>query len=431
MAGPEPTTGPTTGPGTDPDPAVDAETAPLTGLRVVDFTHLVAGPFCTMMLSDAGATVFKIEPPWGDSSRLRGARRDGPGGRHVSGYLVATNRGKRSVVLDVKSEAGRRMALDLIETADVMIENFAPGVLDRLGFGPAAMRARFPRLITASISLFGAMEDDSIPERSGLAIVAEAESSLADRVRDANGVPVPLNFPLGDIASGLTAFSGILTALLARGVTGRGRHVDVSMVRTLFAFNATAVAGHALAGEAERGIRTAPYGYYPSADGYVAVACNVDPLWVRLCHAIGRPDLAVHPDFAHYTARDPRVEEVDAIVVGWTKSRTSAEIVDILARAGVPCGAINTIGDVLAQPLYRQAGIFTEVDDGMGGTAVVPRNPLGYDRPAVAIPQMGQHTVEVFTSLGYTGAQLAEALAAGAFGEAADAVAAQLAEGAR
>jgi crotonobetainyl-CoA:carnitine CoA-transferase CaiB-like acyl-CoA transferase len=404
-------------------------TAPLAGIRVVDFTHLVAGPFCTMMLSDAGASVFKIEPPWGDSSRFRGARRDGADGRHVSGYVVATNRGKQSVVLDLKSDAGKQMALELIEGADVLIENFAPGVLDRLGLGPTEMRARFPRLITASISLFGAMEDDSIPERSGLAIVAEAESGLAERARDENGKPVPFGFPLGDIASGMTAYAGILTALIARGVTGVGRHVDVSMVRTLFAFNATAVAGYALAGEGERAITTAPYGYYPCADGYVAVAVNVDPLWVRFCQAIGRPELAEDVRYAHYSARDPRVAEVEEIVIAWTRSRSKAEIVDCLARAGVPCGAVNTIGDVVTQPIYRQAGLFTEVDDGMGGVAEVPHNPMGYERSGAAIPQIGENTADVFRSLGYSTQDLADRVAAGAFGEAAPTITAQLAEG--
>jgi crotonobetainyl-CoA:carnitine CoA-transferase CaiB-like acyl-CoA transferase len=405
-----------------------ALTAPLAGLRVVDFTHLVAGPFCTMLLSDAGASVFKIEPPWGDSSRFRGARRDGADGRHVSGYVVATNRGKQSVVLDLKSGAGKQMALELIEGADVLIENFAPGVLDRLGLGTTEMRARFPRLITASISLFGAMEDDSIPERSGLAIVAEAESGLAERAKDEHGTPVPFGFPLGDIASGLTAYSGILTALIARGVTGVGRHVDVSMVRTLFAFNATAVAGYALAGDAERSITTAPYGYFPCADGFVAVAVNVDPLWVRFCGAIGRPELADDPRYSHYTARDPRVAEVEEIVVSWTRERNKAEIVETLAGAGVPCGAVNTIGDITAHPLYRQAGLFTKVDDGMGGVAEVPHNPMGYERAGAAIPQIGENTADVFRSLGYSAQDLADRLAAGAFGDAAPTVAAQLAE---
>src|ERR1700730_15339652 len=175
-----------------PSPAGDA---PLAGLRGVDFTHLVAGPFCTMMLADAGATVVKIEPPWGDSSRLRGARRDGPDGRHASGYVVATNRGKKAVVLDLKTERGREMALRLIERADVVTENFAPGVLDRIGLGLEHLRPLNTRLVSVSISLLGS-QGSTMPERAGLAIVAEAESGLASRALDDAGRPVPFGFPL-------------------------------------------------------------------------------------------------------------------------------------------------------------------------------------------------------------------------------------------
>ena len=410
---------------TDVSASTDLEAAPLSGVKVVDFTHLVAGPFCTMLLSDAGATVVKIEPPWGDSSRFRGARRDGPDGKHVSGYVVATNRGKKAVVLDLKTDDGRQMALRLIGEADVLIENFAPGVLTRLGLDPARLREQFPRLITASISLYGAL-DDATPERTGLAIVAEAESGVAARALDDRGRPVPFGVPFGDMASGLTAYAGIVTALHARNSTGRGRHVEVSMVRTLFAFNATAVAGYALAGEAERGITTSPYGYFPTADGFVAIAVNVDPLWTRFCQAIGRPDLAEDSRYAHYSQRDPRVHEVEEIVTGWTRQRPKAEVVETLAGAGVPCGPINTIADILAEPLYRAAGLFTTVSDGMGGTAEVPHNPLGYERAGAEVPQIGQHTVEVFRSLGYSDQELSDLASRGAFGDESAAVARQL-----
>ncbi|HLY81602.1 MAG TPA: CaiB/BaiF CoA-transferase family protein [Acidimicrobiales bacterium] len=399
--------------------------APLEGLRVVDFTHLVAGPFCTMMLADAGATVVKIEPPWGDSSRLRGARRDGPDGRHVSGYVVATNRGKKAIVLDLKTDRGREVALRLIERADVVTENFAPGVLDRIGLGLEHLRRLNPRLITVSISLLGS-QGSTMPERAGLAIVAEAESGLASRVLDETGRPVPFGFPLGDIASGLTAYGGILTALLARGVNGVGRHIDVSMVRTLFAFNATAVAGYALAGESERAITTAPYGYFDSADGHVAIAVNVDNLWVKFCGAIGRPELAVDPRYSHYSQRDPRVAEVGKIVTAWTQTRSSKEIVDVLATAGVPCGRINTIGEIVDDPAYREAGLFTSVMDGMGGMVDIPRNLLGYVRPSARIPQMGEHTVEVLRDLGCSDREIEDLLAGGALGDDAGQVRAQL-----
>jgi crotonobetainyl-CoA:carnitine CoA-transferase CaiB-like acyl-CoA transferase len=401
--------------------------SPLAGLKVIDFPHLGAGPFCTMMLAGAGATVIKIEPPWGDSSRLRGATRKAPDGRHVSGYVVAGNRGKKAIILDIKSEAGREIALRLIADADVVMENFAPGVLDRIGLGLGQLREKYPRLVTASISLLGSTEGTNLPQRTGLAIVAEAESGVASRALDAEGRPVPYGVPIGDMASGLTAYAGIVTALLARGITGVGRHIDVSMVRTLFAFNATAVAGYALAGEAEQSITTSPYGYYPSGDGYVAIACNVDPLWVKFCEAIGRPELGTDERYSHYTQRDPRVQEVTDIVLDFTMSRTSKEIVEILAGAGVPCGRINRVGDIVADPVYREAGLFTTVLDGLGGTVDIPRNPMGYERPNTQIPQMGEHTVEVLrTELGCSDTEIRELLEQGALGDDREGVLAQL-----
>jgi formyl-CoA transferase len=404
--------------------------APLTRLRVVDFTHLVAGPFCTMLLAGAGATVIKIEPPWGDSSRLRGARRQGSDGRHVSGYVVAGNRGKKSVVLDIKNERGKEIALRLIEGADVVMANFAPGVLERAGLGLRDLRQRLPRLITASITLLGEREGVSLPQRTGLAIVAEAESGLASRSLDSDNRPVPFGVPLGDMASGLAAYAGIVTALIARGVTGVGRHVDISMLSTLFAFNATAVSGYALAGEGERDIKTAPYGYFEAADGFVAIAVNVDPLWVKFCNAIGRPELGTDPRFSHYAQRDPRVVEVTEIVHSWTRSRRSTDIVDVLAAAGVPCGRINTVGDIVAEPMYRDVGLFTTVLDGLGGTVDIPRNPLGYERPTTRIPQLGEHTAELLRDeLGCTDEEIEQLMRAGAFGDDHGTVRAQLERG--
>ena len=308
--------------------------------------------------------------------------------------------------------------------------NFAPGVLERAGLGLKDLRQRFPRLITASITLLGETEGVSLPQRSGLAIVAEAESGLASRTLDSDNRPVPFGAPLGDMASGLAAYAGIATALIARGITGVGRHVDISMLRTLFAFNATAVSGYELAGEAERNITTAPYGYFESADGFVAIAVNVDPLWIKFCNAIGRPELGTDSRYSHYTQRDPRVVEVTEIVHSWTRSRKSTEVVDVLAAAGVPCGRINTVGGIVAEPMYRDAGLFTTVLDGLGGTVDIPRSPLGYERPRTRIPQLGEHTAEVLRDeLGCTDDEIEQFMKAGAFGDNHDQVRAQLDRG--
>ena len=307
----------------------------------------------------------------------------------------------------------------------MLIENFAPGVLARLGLVPLRCESGFLAL-SLRLSVSRRHGRRLHPRTLGLGHCGRSRERLGRAGLGRTRTTVPFGFPFGDMASGLTAYAGILTALVARNITASSRHIDVSMVRTLFAFNATAVAGYALAGDAESGITTSPYGYFPTADGFVAIAVNVDPLWTRFCQAIGRPDLAEDARYSHYSQHDPRVAEVEAIVTDWTRHRPKTEVVETLAGAGVPCGPINTIGDIVADPLYRPAGLFTTVSDGMGGTADIPHNPLGYEQAGAEIPQIGQHTVEVFRSLGYSDQQLSDLASRGAFGEESAAVARQL-----
>jgi crotonobetainyl-CoA:carnitine CoA-transferase CaiB-like acyl-CoA transferase len=391
--------------------------APLGGILVLDFTHLVAGPFCTMLLADAGADVVKIEPPWGDHSRNRGPTRQ-EGEVSVSSYLAAGNRGKRSLALNLKTEGGHAAAQELLERADIVIENFAPGVISRMGYDFDELRARRPEVITASISLFGGRAvEGRLAGRSGLAIVAESESGLANLCRDSLGTPIPFGFVLGDIASGLAAYGAIVTALLHRQATGIGRHVDIAMVHTLMAFNGIAIAGQSLGDDSDRPLPTSPYGYFVARDGFVAIAVNVDPLWVKFTAAIGRPELASDPRYADHVDRDPRREEVTAIVEAWTRRRTCDEVVSTLSPLGVPCGRLTTPAELLASPDLRRLGFLKAIADGMGGSVDVVSNPLGYDAGYPAIPGVGEQTAEILRStLGLSSAQIAAMLADGQAG---------------
>jgi formyl-CoA transferase len=386
---------------TPPGPAATPadSSRPLTGLLVVDFTHLVAGPFCTMMLADAGAEVIKVEPPWGDNSRRRGpTRRDG--GIRVSSFLAAGNRGKHSVALDLKREEDCAHLRRLLERADVVIENFAPGVIARMGFDLAELRRRRPEVITASISLFGGRaQGGPFATRAGLAVVAEAESGLANLCRDSSGRPVPFGAPLGDMASGLAAYGGIMTALYTRSRTGIGRHIDVSMVHTLMAFNGVAIAGESLGGAGERPVPTSPYGYFATRDGFVAVAVNVDPLWVKFTAAIGRPELADDPRYADHDDRDPRAAEVTEIVEGFTRTRTCDEVIEALSPVGVPCGKLTTPADLIASSEMWRLGTLRTVGDGGDGVVTVVANLLGYDGGPMAVPAVGEHTGAVLSRL--------------------------------
>jgi crotonobetainyl-CoA:carnitine CoA-transferase CaiB-like acyl-CoA transferase len=371
----------------------DRRDGPLAGLRVLDFSHLLAGPFCTMLMADNGADVVKVEPPWGDGSRQRGPTRTGPDGHKITSFLAATNRGKRSMVIDLRTEEGKQLIHSMLPKIDVLVENFLPGVIDRMGFPLEELRKQYPQLITVSISLFGGDHAKTQPNRPGLAIAAEGESGVADLCRNPDGSPKSFGFPLGDFCAGMSAYAAVTTALLKRAL-GRGNSaVDISMVRALFAFNGVAGAGMAI--DPEYGApTTAPYGYFPSADGHVAIGVNLDPLWQRFVAVIDRMDLADDPRYRDHGQRDVRVAEVGEIVSAWTSRRPGAEIVRLLAKAGVPCGRVNSALDVITEA-DPATGLVTEVEDGLGGTVRVAANPFGVLTPGKAIPRLGQHTAEV------------------------------------
>jgi crotonobetainyl-CoA:carnitine CoA-transferase CaiB-like acyl-CoA transferase len=394
---------------------------PLAGIKVVDLTHILAGPYCTQCLADAGATIIKVEPPGGEYARIRGPRRVGPDGTELSSYNAAVNRGKRSISLNLKNPAGLEVALRLIATADVVVENFAPGALGRLGLDLTAARTRDPRLITASISLYGGVETaGSLAKRGGLAIVAEGESTIISVTKDRSGVPVQLGVPLGDMASGVAAYAAIMTALYHRERTGQGQHLDISMVRALLALNSCAVTGAQIANANIFDLRTAAYGIFPASDGYVTIGVNNDSLFRRLVAVMGREELATDPRYASYRDRDQLCEEIDAMVSAWTSRFTVAEVIALISPSGVPCGRVATPGDVLNDPELAALDLFETVDDGLGGTIRAPRNAFGTRQPHYAIPRLAEHAAELLAeTLDVDDTEFKDLSAAGAFGAAA------------
>jgi crotonobetainyl-CoA:carnitine CoA-transferase CaiB-like acyl-CoA transferase len=387
---------------------------------VLDMTHILAGPFATQMMADAGANVIKLEPPGGEYSRIRGPQRPGPNGVTLSSYSAAVNRGKRSIELNLKNPRALELALRLIEKSDVLIENFAPGTVSRMGLDFTDLRRRFPRLITCSISLWGGFETaGEMARRGGLAIVAEAESTIMGTNRDKEGVPVAIGTPIGDMASGMAAYGAIVTALLERERTGKGQHIEISMVRTLLALNSIAITGRQIPSTREYLAAPVGYGVFPTRDGYVVLGVNSDRLWQRLCEAMDRPDLATDPRFATYAERDTRTEEGNAIVREWTLRHTSSEVVEKVGPTGLPCGRISNPEDVLeAGSDVQKMGWLLTVDDGLGGTIEVPTNTHGWTQPQSRIPHVGEAGEDVLaTELG-VGREEFEALAAdGVFGQ--------------
>ena len=376
---------------------MSATSRPLLGVRVVDFTHILAGPFCTQLLSDAGARVIKVEPPGGEWARRRGPKRSGRDGRELSSYYAAVNRGKLSITLDLKSAAGLEVALRMIARSDVVIENFSPGTLSRLGLDFAELRVSDPRLITTSISLFGGFHTaGDLASRGGLAVVAEAESSIMSMHRDSNGRPITVRYGLGDMVSGLAAYGAIASALYQRTDTGVGQHIEIAMVNALLAINAISITGEQIMaeglGEAHEQ-RTAGMGLFQAADGFVTIGVNSDSLFARFAEAMGRPELLDDPAYAEYKQRDTRVDEVNEIISRWTSSLTVNEIIEILSPTGVPCGRVNTPQDILDGDLSKRLHLLVDVKDGLGGTIKSPSNPLGFGAgSSSAIPQAGQDT---------------------------------------
>lgn len=378
-----------------PDLAESMQAQPLVGLRVLDFSHIIAGPIASMMLADLGADVVKIESAGGDRARQRGAARTSVDGHTVTGYLAAFNRGKRSVVLDLKSQGGHDAAMRLAAEADVVIENFGPGTMSRLGLDLAELRRQHPRLVTVSISLFAAADDiPSIANRRGLAIIAEAESGLASQ-RTPDGAPTEFGFPLGDHLAGQEAFGGIMLGLYTRAITGVGRHVDVSMIGAALRCNASAIASYSVLGYRDPDLMTAIYGYYEALDGYLAIALSSDDQWQRFAAAIGFGELAEDERYRTYADRSENRAELIELVTNWSTAVTCNHAIEVLERANVPCGRVRTATDIASSPFYRDLGLVSSVDDGIGGSVVVPSPAYGPTVEGRSIPRLGQHTDEV------------------------------------
>ncbi len=372
---------------------------PLAGIRVIDLTHLLAGPYATMMLADNGADVIKIEPPSGEISRHRVPARRSADGSTCSGYFLAMNRGKRSVVIDLKTAEGQQALAALVATADVLVENFRPGVLERFGLDLTSLLRQYPRLIVASLSAFG-QEDvaSEVRDVPGVAIVAEAASGIAGLSRDRDGRPVWCGWALGDLVGGLTLYAAIASALFRRARTGRGGRLDLSMTESVLAMYGPALGMHAAGGrQAAESIPPAvPFGLYPAADGFVAIGVNSEQFWRRLCAALDVAHLAEDPRFRTYSDRLANLPEVEGLVEAWTRTRSRAEVCDHLRSYGVPCALVAGPEDVLRDGTFAARGALWSVTDGIGGTAVLPADPLRFARvPPGPVPRLGQHTDEV------------------------------------
>jgi formyl-CoA transferase len=383
---------------------------PLAGTRVIDLTQAMAGPFCTMNLADMGADVIKIEPP-GDGEPTR--RENAVQQRGESGSFMAVNRGKRSLAVDLKQPDGAAIVRRLAETADVFVQNYRTGVVDRLGIGFRDLAAVNARLVYCSISGFG--HTGPYAHRGGYDLIAQGMSGIISVTGEQDGPPAKAGIPVSDLAAGLFAAYGILAALEHRDRTGQGQHVDTSLFEAAIALTVWEstefwVTGRTPArlGSAHR--LSAPYQAIRASDGYLTVGANNDRLFQALVDVIARPDLLGDPRFR---TRGGRLEHRAALIAEIEKTTTTESRAHWLLRldaARVPCGPINSYPEALADPHALARQMVVEVTHPVAGVVKalgVPvklsHTPGAVDRPA---PLVGEHTAEILSGLGYADAEV-------------------------
>ena len=373
--------------------------APLSNLTILDLSRVLSGPYCTMLAADMGARVIKIEhPTHGDDTRAWGP----PFIAGESAYYLSINRNKESVAIDFKTTRGRDLLDRLISNADVLVENFRPGTLERQGLGYHEISKRHPRLIYVSISGFG----HTGPRRkeAGYDAVAQAEGGLMSITGTSDGPPVRLGVAVADIASGMFAFQGLLLALIARGTTGRGQHVDVSLLDAVTALLTYQAARHFATGETplrtgNRHMTIAPYDTFETNDGVVVLAVGNDSQWQKLCGLLGAADLAADARFATNAARVDHYEDLRSRLDAHFRTWRLDALVEGLKREGVPAGAVRSIADVVGDPqvLARQM-VETVMHPAAGPVRVLGIPVKLSDTPGriqSAPPLLGEHTAAV------------------------------------
>ena len=383
-------------------------TAALEGIRVLDLTQIMAGPFCTMLLADLGAVVIKIENPRGgdDSRRMAPPLYNGE-----SAAFMAMNRNKYGMAVDIRTPTGKQVLWRLIETADVLVENFRPGTMTRLGFGFEEVHTRFPMLVYCSISGFG--QTGPYRERGGFDLVAQAMSGVLS-VTGSPEEPAKVGVPISDLNAGLYASHAILASLLSRIHTGEGQYIDTSLFEAALAYTfwesneywATGVAPQRL-GTSHR--LSAPYQVFATASSWIAIGAANQRNWELLVKAMNRADLLQVPEFATNADRKAHLAQLVATLTATFKTRTTEEWLQLLDEAGVPCGPVLTLDEVYQHPQVQARAMDTVVQHPIAGTFHTIGFPVKYSstpghiyRPA---PVLGQHTFAMLESLGYSSEQ--------------------------
>lgn len=361
---------------------------PLSGVTVVDLSRILAGPYCTMLMSELGARVIKVEPP----ERGDDARHYGPFVKGKSAYFQSINRGKESIALDLKNDADRAIFEELLGIADVVVENFRPGTMEKLGYGWEELHRRFPKLIYASASGFGHTGPES--KRAAYDMVVQGMGGIMSVTGHEGGPPTRIGTSIGDLGAGLYTTVGVLSALFHRAQTGEGRKVDVAMFDCQLALLENAIMRYFVSGKppgplGARHPSITPFEVFSTRDGHIIIAAGNDALYRKLCEALGRPELATD---LRYLTNDLRNQHVDALKAQLEETLTTADTAHwsaVLDKAGVPAGPINNVKQAVEFPQAAARNMLVTIDDPVMGPMPFVGNPVkiwGFDDPKTRDP---------------------------------------------
>ena len=379
-------------------------TRPLEGVRVLDLTQIYNGPYATFLMAMAGAEVIKVEPPGGEFLR----RRDARSGAFLPFAML--NACKDSVTLNLKSGRGRELFLKLAETADIVAENYTPGVIDRLGIGYEVLKKRNPRIILASGSGYG--QDGGYRDLTAMDLTVQAMSGVMSVTGDPDGPPTKSGAALCDFLGGVHLFGAISAALFRRERTDEGARIDISMLEAVYpamASNMGMLHGERSdvpqrTGNRHGGLSLSPYNVYPAADGFIAIICNDDRHWQGLAQAMDRPGLADDPRMATNRARVANMEAVDDLVVAFTRRHGKDALARALKEHRVPCAPVRNLSEVMDDPVLKARGALVEVDHPAHGPLTLPRSALRFaDTPQADYrpsPALAKDNLRIYGGLG-------------------------------
>ncbi|NIF51094.1 CoA transferase [Burkholderia sp. Ax-1724] len=387
---------------------------PLEGIRVVDYSHFLAGPYVGRCLAALGAEVIKVERPGsGDAGRQHATLLDD----QQSAYFLQLNMGKRGVSVDMKDARGKEFMRRLCDSADVFIENYRPGALDKLGLGYAALSERNPGLVYCSISAYGHTGPDA--HRAGFGLIAEAKSGIMQMIGNPGEPPPLMRISLGDMYTGIHAVAAINAALLGRVKSGRGQHIDMALYDTLVSMHEYAVQCYTMQGvlpeQTGHDMPTSTlYGVFRAADGDFVIAAQVDDSWARFAALVeqhgGPAGFGADARFHALNGRNAHREDILAVVKPWVAARPVAEVLALLDGVDVPCAKVQRIDEVVADPQIVARGMVIEQDHPRFGKLRLPNLPFRFSDCDTSIrevgPDLGQHNAEVAQSLGFDAAQI-------------------------